>query len=394
MLPLKLSLHQPLLSVQAHDLLAPALHLLLNGHVLNVELLILDDLLLEVLGELLGAVVERVVVAQVLLHRRAGLGELLLELVDLHARLVDLVGHGLLLVRLRVELLAGLPQLLIEPLAPALLPLDLRLARVELLLQAADLLGLGLVGIIQTLALRVEFLELALEHLGLRLLLLRLPLQLLARLHQLLHHGLLPVRHLGALLHQLGKVRDLVLEVVDGLLRTALLLVRHIDELPRLLDLLAQRRDGVLVLLAQLERGVDLGRIVHDLRVELAHLLDQLALVLVRALEGPVKLLVLHPEALERLVSHQVRKDLLEVTLEGLERRGGELGLLLAILLARAIIVRRVHPAASLPVRPCSQRARTWGASSACASSALKTATALALKSGAQRLPDTAALRS
>ena len=27
-------------------------------------------------------------------------------------------------------------------------------------------------------------------------------------------------------------------------------------------------------------------------------------------LEGPVKLLVLHPEALERLVSHQVRKDL------------------------------------------------------------------------------------
>ena len=134
-LALDLALHLRLLGAEPHDLLAPQLALLLDRHVLEVQLLVLEDLLLEVLGQLLRALVERVVVAQVLLHRRARLGQLLLELADLRLRRHDLGAHRLLLHRALVELAARVAQLLVEPLAPPLLAQHLGLPRREVLLE-------------------------------------------------------------------------------------------------------------------------------------------------------------------------------------------------------------------------------------------------------------------
>lgn len=68
-----------------------------------------------------------------------------------------------------------------------------------------------------------------------------------------------------------------------------------VDHSPSFLYLFAEGTDGGLILLGKLESCLDLGRIVDDLAVELATLLDQPLLLLVRFLECPVQLFVLKP---------------------------------------------------------------------------------------------------
>lgn len=68
-----------------------------------------------------------------------------------------------------------------------------------------------------------------------------------------------------------------------------------VDHGPSFLYLFAEGTDGGLILLRKLERCLDLGRIVDDLAVELATLLNQPLLLLMRFLESPVQLFVLKP---------------------------------------------------------------------------------------------------
>lgn len=68
-----------------------------------------------------------------------------------------------------------------------------------------------------------------------------------------------------------------------------------VDHCPRLFYLFAERSDGSLVFLRELEGRLNLGRIVDDLAVELATFLNQALLLLVRFLQCPVQLFVLKP---------------------------------------------------------------------------------------------------
>lgn len=68
-----------------------------------------------------------------------------------------------------------------------------------------------------------------------------------------------------------------------------------VDHSPGFLYLFAEGSNGRLVLLRELERCLDLRGIVDNLAVELATLLDQPLLLLVRFLECPMQLFVLKP---------------------------------------------------------------------------------------------------
>eukprot|EP00906_Rhabdomonas_costata_P030247 RCo042734 len=98
--------------------------------------------------------------------------------------------------------------------------------------------------------------------------------QLVFDLNQLIHGVLLANGQASTLLHELAEVGDLLLQLLDGFLGAALLLVRRVHHLPGLLDLLLQAVDGVLVLLGKLQRGLDLAGIGDDLAVQLLAFLD------------------------------------------------------------------------------------------------------------------------
>ena len=68
--------------------------------------------------------------------------------------------------------------------------------------------------------------------------------------------------------------------------------------------------------LGELQRRLHLRGVGHDLRVQLAALLDQPLLALVRLLQRPVQLLILLAEALQAFVADKLGQDLLEVPLQ------------------------------------------------------------------------------
>mmetsp|Transcript_81662 Transcript_81662/g.249443 ORF Transcript_81662/g.249443 Transcript_81662/m.249443 type:complete len:240 (-) Transcript_81662:176-895(-) len=128
--------------------------------------------------------------------------------------------------------------------------------------------------------------------------------QVVLLLHELVDHVLLVDTEPSALLDEAAQLGDLGLQVVYRLLGTLLFLVRGLDHFPRSLDLPLQRGDGRLILLRQLQRCLDLDRVLYDLGVKLTTLFDQVLLAFMRFLQSAVQLLVLVPEVLQGLVSH------------------------------------------------------------------------------------------
>ena len=76
----------------------------------------------------------------------------------------------------------------------------------------------------------------------------------------------------SVVLNQLGQVLDLDLERFDRFTRSVLLFIRRVEHDPGLLQLGLELRDAGLIILADLERFRDLGRVGDDLGVELAAL--------------------------------------------------------------------------------------------------------------------------
>mmetsp|Transcript_162420 Transcript_162420/g.520530 ORF Transcript_162420/g.520530 Transcript_162420/m.520530 type:complete len:357 (+) Transcript_162420:1712-2782(+) len=224
----------------------------------------------------------------------------------------------------RLEGALQLRKLLLQALPSPELALGLRALGVEHVLDVGDLgLALDALGLVLLHGLRER--DVVLGHLlDLAVQLVAGPQQLVALRDEAVHRVLLVHAQSRALLHQVAQVRDLDLQVMNGLLGPLLLLVRCLNHLPSPLDLLLQVLDRCLVLFGKVEGHLDLRGIANDLSVELAALLDQPLLALVRLLEGPVEFLVLQAKVLQRLVADQLLEDLLEVLLQGLEGAGFE----------------------------------------------------------------------
>mmetsp|Transcript_49604 Transcript_49604/g.142220 ORF Transcript_49604/g.142220 Transcript_49604/m.142220 type:complete len:378 (+) Transcript_49604:1523-2656(+) len=295
-----------------------------------------------------------VLVGELLLRLQA-LGMLLLQIILRALELVLLAPQALDLVLLVLDLLLEPGGLLVVPRRLLLLRVDLVLSRFHCLSELLEVLVEFLLALLLLLRLREQLLELVPQGLELAapggplclqlrdlagqvgILLLQLddlPLehvaildQVILFLHQLVDHVLLVDAQTGPLLHEPTQLRDLSLQVLDSLFGPLLLLVRGLDHFPCSLDLPLQRSDRLLVLLRQLQGSLHLDRILDNLGVQLAALLDQVLLTLVRLLERAVQLLVLLAEVLQGLVANELLQDLLEVPLQGLESGGLEVAI-------------------------------------------------------------------
>mmetsp|Transcript_39020 Transcript_39020/g.96027 ORF Transcript_39020/g.96027 Transcript_39020/m.96027 type:complete len:542 (-) Transcript_39020:133-1758(-) len=329
-------LHPSLLAGQRPnliDLILFQLELDLPLRILCQKLLVCADLLLKILLQLLGLLRERVVVLVCALHLLLRLLELDLEPRELLLPLCYRLLLRLSLLSLTVERDLDLLDLLLQALLLPLLPLNLRAALSDLLLQRHDICLVSELLRLKSTCAVVQVHDLIARRDELLREVVALRRQLLLLLRQLVHCVLLPQSEPCALLDEARQVCDLEFELLDSLLGALLLLVARVHHLPRFLNLLLERRNRVLVLLRQLQRGLHLGCIGHNLLVELATLLDQPLLALVRLLQRAVQLLVLHTEPLKRFVSDEVLEHLLEVALKGLEGATLEAHLLEAILL-------------------------------------------------------------
>mmetsp|Transcript_27932 Transcript_27932/g.92772 ORF Transcript_27932/g.92772 Transcript_27932/m.92772 type:complete len:378 (-) Transcript_27932:48-1181(-) len=289
------------------------------------------------------------------LLRLQALGMLLLQIILRALELVLFAPQAVDLVLLVLDLLLEPGGLLVVPRRLLLLRVDLVLSRFHCLSELLEVLVEFLLSQLLLLRLREQLLELVPQGLKLAapggplclqlrdlagqvgVLLLQLddlPLehvaildQVILFLHQLVDHVLLVDAQTGPLLHEPTQLRDLSLQVLNRLFGPLLLLVRGLDHFPCALDLPLQRSDRLLVLLRQLQGSLHLDRILDDLGVQLAALLDQVLLTLVGLLERAVQLLVLLAEVLQGLVANELLQNLLEVPLQGLESGGLEVAI-------------------------------------------------------------------
>mmetsp|Transcript_20737 Transcript_20737/g.69277 ORF Transcript_20737/g.69277 Transcript_20737/m.69277 type:complete len:262 (-) Transcript_20737:359-1144(-) len=217
--------------------------------VLSQQLGVGADLLLQVLLQLLRLLRQQIVLLVRLLN-------CLLELLDLRVKPLQLLlalGDRLLL---RLHLLPLLLQrrldlldLLLQSLLLADFSLHVALALVDLLLQGHDVCLVSLFLCVQSPALLLQVHDLVPRRHELLRQVVSFCCQLVLLLCKLVHSVLLPQRQPSPLLHEPAEVGDLELELLDGFLRSLLLLMGGINHLPGLLNLLLERGDRVLILL-------------------------------------------------------------------------------------------------------------------------------------------------
>mmetsp|Transcript_11460 Transcript_11460/g.36717 ORF Transcript_11460/g.36717 Transcript_11460/m.36717 type:complete len:402 (-) Transcript_11460:471-1676(-) len=199
------------LVAQLVDLDLPPLRFVLQPVVLGRQLTGVNDLRVQLVRELVGFLIQGVVLTQVLFHGRLGVLKAALVALALLRQVLELrlelVARGLLLLEASLEI----AHLLVKSLLAAVLPVLLGDLGVERLLEA-------LVALFTLAVLLRELLERALQLLDVSRhvvdghgLLLRLALKLVALRNHLVHRVLLAHREASALLHQAGQIANLLL---------------------------------------------------------------------------------------------------------------------------------------------------------------------------------------
>jgi len=103
---------------------------------------------------------------------------------------------------------------------------------------------------------------------------------------------------------------DLRVEVLDALLALLIAIATDLQHFEGLVKIILEERNRLRVLLRQLQRGLHLHRIVHDVPIQVLDLLEKLLLVVVGVAQGTAQLLVLDLELLQRLVLRKLLQDL------------------------------------------------------------------------------------